>query len=54
MHYPIAIKEGVKREIADAIADGRWPAGMAPDEELIYDFCTELLNNHDLNANGGS
>ena len=48
MHYPIALKEGLSREIADAIADGRRPAGMAPDEELIHDFCTELLRNHSV------
>ena len=48
MHYPIAIKEGVSRDIADAIADGRRPAGMSSDEELIHDFCTELLRNHSV------
>ena len=48
VHYPIALKEGLSREIADAIADGRRPAGMAPDEELIHDFCTELLRNHSV------
>jgi len=48
VHYPIALKEGLSPEIADAIADGRRPAGMAPDEELIHDFCTELLRNHSV------
>ena len=28
--------------IADAIALGRRPAGMQPDEELVYDFSFEL------------
>ena len=46
VHYPIALKEGLSREIADAIADGRRPSGMSADEELIHDFCTELLRNH--------
>jgi len=46
VHYPIALKEGVSRDIADAIADGRRPTGMSGDEELIHDFCTELLKNH--------
>lgn len=45
VHYPIAIKEGVSRDVADAIAAGRRPAGMSADEELIHDFCTELLKN---------
>ena len=48
VHYPIALKEGLSRDIADAIADGRRPSGMSPDEELIHDFCTELLRNHSV------
>ena len=48
VHYPIALKEGLSRDIADAIADGRRPAGMSADEELIHDFCTELLRNHSV------
>jgi 4-carboxymuconolactone decarboxylase len=48
VHYPIAIKEGLTRDIADAIADGRRPAAMDADEELIYDFCTELLRNNSV------
>jgi 4-carboxymuconolactone decarboxylase len=42
-HHPIALKEGLRREIADAIADGRRPAGMAEDEEAAYDMATEIL-----------
>ena len=42
-HHPIALKEGLRREIADAIADGRRPAGMAEDEEAAYDKATEIL-----------
>jgi 4-carboxymuconolactone decarboxylase len=48
VHQPIALKEGLSRDIVDAIADGRRPNGMAADEELIYDFCTELLRNHSV------
>ena len=42
-HVSIALKEGLRREIADAIADGRRPAGMAEDEEAAYDMATEIL-----------
>jgi 4-carboxymuconolactone decarboxylase len=42
VHYPIALKAGIAREIADAIADGRRPGGMNADEEIVYDFATEL------------
>ena len=31
-HYPIALKAGISKDIADAIADGRRPAGMSADE----------------------
>jgi 4-carboxymuconolactone decarboxylase len=42
-HYPAAIKAGLRREIADAIADGHRPVGMAEDEEIAYDVATEIL-----------
>jgi 4-carboxymuconolactone decarboxylase len=48
VHHPIALKEGLSAEIAAAIADGRRPAGMSADEELVYDFCTELLKNQSV------
>jgi 4-carboxymuconolactone decarboxylase len=45
VHYPIALKAGVAKDIADAIGDGRRPAGMSTDEEIVYDFATELQKN---------
>src|SRR5262249_24929888 len=42
VHYPIALKAGIAKEIADAIADGRRPSGMSADQEIVYDFTTEL------------
>ena len=45
VHYPIALKAGIKPAIADAIADGRRPTGMSEDEEIVYDFSTELHKN---------
>ena len=44
-HHPLALKAGLKPEIAQAIADGRRPAGMAQDEEVVYDLLTEALQN---------
>jgi 4-carboxymuconolactone decarboxylase len=43
VHYPIALKAGIKVDIADAIGDGRRPTGMSDDEEIVYEFTTELL-----------
>ena len=45
IHYPIALKAGVSKAIADAIAEGRRPAGMSADQEMLYDFTTELIQN---------
>ena len=44
-HHPLALKAGLKPEIADAIAEGRRPQGMAGDEETVYDLLTETFNN---------
>jgi 4-carboxymuconolactone decarboxylase len=44
-HYPLALKAGLKKDVADAIAEGRHPAGMAEDEEIAYNFTTELNQN---------
>ena len=44
-HYRQALEAGLKREIADAVAEGRRPSGMAEDEEIVYEFLTELINN---------
>jgi 4-carboxymuconolactone decarboxylase len=45
VHQPIALKAGISKEFADAIGDGRRPAGMSADEEIVYDFTIELLKN---------
>jgi 4-carboxymuconolactone decarboxylase len=45
VHYPIALKSAVRPELAADLAEGRRPIGMAPEEEIIYDFCTELHQN---------
>ena len=42
-HYKNALKEGLKREIADAIAEARRPDAMAEDEGIAYDFASEIL-----------
>jgi 4-carboxymuconolactone decarboxylase len=44
VHYPIALKAGIRQEIADAIGNGRRPTAMSTDEEIVYDYASELLN----------
>lgn len=46
MHYPLALKAGMKQDVLDALAEGRRPAGMAADEEIAYDLCDELACTH--------
>lgn len=41
-HFPIAIKAGLKADVANAIAEGRRPAQMTDEEAILYDFCQEL------------
>jgi 4-carboxymuconolactone decarboxylase len=48
VHQPIAVKAGLKAEITQALAEGRRPQGMSGDEELIYEFSTELHQNQSV------
>jgi 4-carboxymuconolactone decarboxylase len=43
-HHRAALQAGLSPAVADAIAEGRRPQGMQKDEEIVYTFCTELLN----------
>jgi 4-carboxymuconolactone decarboxylase len=45
VHYPIALKAGIRREVADDVGAGRRPARMSPEEEAVFDFTSELLRN---------
>jgi 4-carboxymuconolactone decarboxylase len=47
-HYPIALKAGLSKAVADDIRDGRRPASMQPDEEVVYEVCIELLRDRNL------
>jgi 4-carboxymuconolactone decarboxylase len=41
-HLPLALKAGVTRSVAEAIAEGRRPDGMNEDEAAAYAICDEL------------
>jgi 4-carboxymuconolactone decarboxylase len=45
VHYPLALKAGIRKELADEIAVGRRPTAMSPAEETVFDFARELLRN---------
>jgi 4-carboxymuconolactone decarboxylase len=48
IHAPDAQKAGLSPAIIAAISDGRRPELMTVDEEILYDFCMELLRNHSV------
>jgi 4-carboxymuconolactone decarboxylase len=45
VHYPIALKAGIRQDVVEAIAEGRRPAALGPDEEIVYEYVSELLKN---------
>jgi len=47
-HEPLARRAGLKPEIIAAIAEGRRPAGMANDEEILYNLLDELQQNQSV------
>jgi len=42
-HKSAALQAGLNPAIVDAIGGGRKPASMTAEEEVVYNFCTELL-----------
>lgn len=42
-HRRAAATAGLNESIIGAIRDGKRPTGMQPDEDVVYNFCTELL-----------
>ena len=42
-HHRSALQAGVSAEVCDAIAAGKRPARMPPDQAVVYDFASELL-----------
>ena len=47
-HYPLALKEGLPKQVADDIKANKRPRGMTPQVEAVYDFCTELSTKHEV------
>jgi 4-carboxymuconolactone decarboxylase len=46
VHYPLALKAGLSRAVADDLKVGKRPASMQPDEAAVYEFCMELAKDH--------
>jgi 4-carboxymuconolactone decarboxylase len=45
VHYPLALKAGIKKEVADKIGLGQYPEGMSEDETRVYQFAWEINRN---------
>jgi 4-carboxymuconolactone decarboxylase len=43
VHHQNALQAGLNPALIDAVAAGKRPASMQPDEEVVYNFSTELL-----------
>jgi 4-carboxymuconolactone decarboxylase len=48
VHEPIAVNAGLSRGVIDAIAEGRRPIEMSPEEALLFDCFTELQRTQTL------
>jgi 4-carboxymuconolactone decarboxylase len=44
-HSNASNQAGLAPALREAVAEGRRPEHMAEDEEIVYEFCTELLHN---------
>jgi len=47
-HHRLALKAGLAASVAEDLAQGRRPAGMQEDEAIVYDFCHQLHNRHEV------
>ena len=47
-HAPLAIKAGLSPDIVAELKAKKRPTNMKPDEEVVYDFVTELTTNHQV------
>jgi 4-carboxymuconolactone decarboxylase len=47
-HAPAAATAGLSAALIAAVADGRRPERMTEDEEILYNFCDELLHNQSV------
>ena len=47
-HAPLAIKAGLSPDIVAQLKRDERPSGMKPDEEIVYDFVTELTKTHQV------
>lgn len=42
-HHKYALQAGLRPAVIESLAAGNRPTSMQPDEQIVYDFCNELL-----------
>lgn len=47
-HSKLALELGISQEAIDAIGVGETPKNLPEDQALVYQFCTEILNDKDI------
>jgi 4-carboxymuconolactone decarboxylase len=47
-HHRYALQAGLNPAVIEAVGNGQRPATMQPDEEVVYNFCNELLNTKEV------
>jgi 4-carboxymuconolactone decarboxylase len=47
-HHRYALQAGLSPAVIEAVANGKRPASMQPDEEAVYNLCNELLNTKEV------
>ena len=47
-HRKNALKAGLRPEVIDAVAVGKRPSSMQSDEEIVYNFASELVKTHQV------
>jgi 4-carboxymuconolactone decarboxylase len=45
-HHRLAMAGGLAPQVAEDLRNNRMPANMKPDEQIVYDFTTELHDTH--------
>jgi 4-carboxymuconolactone decarboxylase len=45
-HHRLAMAAGLDPAVAEDLVQGRMPANMKPDEQVVYDFTLELIERH--------
>jgi 4-carboxymuconolactone decarboxylase len=47
-HYPLALKAGLRASVADDLKANIRPRDMQPDEEVVYDVCMTMSQQHEI------